>query len=93
MILGQQQARRRRTPVTAASPQVPGARPGIIIPYDYAAAFKLTGRRGNLLQDVITISPEGAFVAVAIGYGFEEERAREIQITPTLRWPRSPSRR
>jgi len=82
MILGQPQARRRRTPVTAASPQVPGARPGVIIPYDYAAAFKFTGRRGNLLQDVITISPEGAFVAVAIGYGFEEERAREMQITP-----------
>ena len=40
------------------------------IPYDYVARFTLQGRRGNRVQDVINISIEGVFVAVAIGYGF-----------------------
>ncbi len=40
------------------------------IPYDYVAKFALQGKRGNRVQDVINISVEGAFVAVAIGYSF-----------------------
>jgi hypothetical protein len=40
------------------------------IPYDYVATFTLQGKRGNRVQDVINISVEGAFVAVAIGYSF-----------------------
>ncbi|MEK6801872.1 MAG: hypothetical protein AABZ34_04295 [Nitrospirota bacterium] len=40
------------------------------IPYDYVAKFKLQGKPGNRVQDVINISIEGAFVAVAIGYSF-----------------------
>jgi hypothetical protein len=40
------------------------------IPYDYVATFKLTGNRGARLQDVITISTEGTFVAVSVGYSF-----------------------
>jgi hypothetical protein len=41
------------------------------IPYDYVATFKLSGKMpGNRVQDVINISVEGAFVAVAIGYSF-----------------------
>ncbi len=40
------------------------------IPYDYVATFTLQGKRGNRVQDVINISIEGAFVAVAIGYSF-----------------------
>lgn len=40
------------------------------IPYDYVATFALTGLRGNRVQDVINISIEGGFVAVAIGYSF-----------------------
>ena len=40
------------------------------IPYDYVAKFTLQGKRGNRVQDVINISIEGAFVAVAIGYSF-----------------------
>jgi hypothetical protein len=40
------------------------------IPYDYVATFKLTGTRGARVQDVITISTEGTFVAVSIGYSF-----------------------
>ena len=40
------------------------------IPYDYVAKFKLRGEPGNRVQDVINISVEGTFVAVAIGYSF-----------------------
>ncbi len=41
------------------------------IPYDYVAKFTLQGRQpGNRVKDVINISIEGAFVAVAIGYSF-----------------------
>ena len=40
------------------------------IPYDYVAKFKLQGIRGNRVQDVINISIEGGFVAMAIGYSF-----------------------
>ena len=40
------------------------------IPYDYVAKFILKGNAGNRVQDVINISIEGAFVAVAIGYSF-----------------------
>jgi len=40
------------------------------IPYDYVATFKLEGRAGNRVQDVINISVDGAFVAVAVGYSF-----------------------
>ncbi len=50
------------------------------VPYEYAASFKLTGRPGNIVEDVINISPEGVFIAVAIGYGFEEERGRAIEV-------------
>jgi hypothetical protein len=41
------------------------------IPYDYVARFVLNGKKpGNRVPDVINISTEGAFVAVAIGYSF-----------------------
>ena len=40
------------------------------IPYDYVATFKLTGKRGTRVQDVINISTEGTFVAVSIGSSF-----------------------
>jgi hypothetical protein len=50
----------------------------MIIPYDQAAAFELSGRPGNIVQDVINVGSDGVFVAVAIGYGFEERRARPI---------------
>jgi hypothetical protein len=51
---------------------------GMIIHYDHAATFELTGRPGNIIQDVINVGSDGVFVAVAIGYGFEEQRARPI---------------
>jgi hypothetical protein len=40
------------------------------IPYDYVATFILEGKRGNRVPQVINISTEGAFVAVAVGYSF-----------------------
>jgi hypothetical protein len=40
------------------------------LPYDYVARFVLLGKPSNRVQDVINISVDGAFVAVAIGYSF-----------------------
>ena len=59
----------------------PAASSGPVLAYDYAARFPLQGIPGNIVEDVINISNEGIFVAVAIGYGFEEERARGLQLS------------
>src|SRR5215470_7257924 len=56
----------------------PAAAEGMIIHYDHAATFELKGRPGNIAQDVINVGSDGVFVATAIGYGFEEQRARPI---------------
>lgn len=50
------------------------------MPFDHAATFELKGIPGNIVQDVINISSDGTFVAVAIGYGFEEDRARAVEL-------------
>jgi len=50
------------------------------IPYDYVAKFKLQGKAGNRVQDVINISTEGAFVAVAIGYSFIPARLDRLLV-------------
>lgn len=88
MILNQQRARRRVVPRSFGPIPSPGSSPTSIIPYDYAAKFELKGVPGNIVQDVINISAEGVFIAVAIGYGFEEERGQFIEIPvappPTL---------
>ncbi len=55
------------------------------IPYDYVAKFALQGKRGNRVQDVINISIEGAFVAVAIGYSFIPARLELSQEEVLLR--------
>jgi len=69
----QQQATRSATDIMpqAASPTTKE------IPYDYVAKFTLKGQRGNRVQDVINISIEGGFVAVAIGYSFIPPRPTE----------------
>jgi hypothetical protein len=68
---GQAQEQALMRPAQDVMPQpslVPAAKE---IPYDYVAKFTLTGiNRGNRVQDVINISVDGAFVAVAIGYSF-----------------------
>ena len=65
----QEQALMRPAPDVMPQPSlVPAAKE---IPYDYVAKFTLLGtKRGNRVQDVINISVDGAFVAVAIGYSF-----------------------
>jgi hypothetical protein len=81
MMLNQQRARRRVVPRRFGPPPSPGTSPISIVPYDYAAKFELRGIPGNIVEDVINVSVEGVFVAVAIGYGFEEERGRSIEIS------------
>jgi hypothetical protein len=51
------------------------------IPYDYVATFRLAGIAGRRVQDVITISTEGTFVAVAIGYSFIPKNQLSLGIT------------
>jgi hypothetical protein len=59
-------------PAALAQAAQPSAVPSAVkeIPYDYVATFQLLGLRGNRVQDVINISIDGAFVAVAVGYSF-----------------------
>ena len=65
--LGQDQAVVRPGPEAV----LPGALPTVKeIPYDYVSRFILDGKPGRRVEDVINISIEGAFVAVAIGYSF-----------------------
>jgi hypothetical protein len=66
----------RRRPVALL--QRSGARH--VIPFDHAVAFKLEGRPGRVAQGVVNVGPDGVFVATAIGYGFEEERGRPLQL-------------
>ena len=56
------------------------ALPDFTIPYEHDAVFDITGQPGNIVQDVVTVGPEGVFVAVAVGYGFEEERGRALKL-------------
>jgi hypothetical protein len=39
------------------------------IPFDYAFRYELQGKRGNVINSLLTISIEAAFTAVSIGYG------------------------
>jgi hypothetical protein len=59
-----------REPVAPTMPLPAPVPTGREIPYDYVARFALTGQRGNRIEEVINVSVEGAFVAVAIGYSF-----------------------
>ena len=73
---------RARGGIRRASPSLnaPGSSAGTVIPFDHAALFELRGIPGNIVQDVINVSTDGLFVAVAIGYGFEEDRARATDL-------------
>jgi hypothetical protein len=71
---------------SAARRWVPGPQPGIRpaaampVPYDYGVRFELDGQPGNLHEQVLVTAPDGVFVAVAVGYGFAEERHRELSL-------------
>ncbi len=54
-----------------------------VIPFEYVAEFPLSGNVGNLVQDVINISVEGAFIATSIGYGLAEDRAESLSLGGT----------
>jgi hypothetical protein len=59
------------TPLGAQSglnevPELAGRR---TIPFDYAFRYELTGKPGNVINETVTVSIEGAFVALSIGYG------------------------
>ena len=82
MIASQQKSRRRMMPWRLDARVPPSGKVGDIIPYDYGATFEISGRPGSVAQDVINISADGVFVAVAIGYGFEEDRARALGFKP-----------
>ena len=71
---------RRPGPAPAARPDA-SAPIGSVVPFDHAARFELTGRPGNVVQDVINISAEGIFVATAISYGLDEERGVPLPAT------------
>src|SRR5882724_11942948 len=70
---------RRQAPVRNR----PAERRGDVVPYDYGATFRITGRPGNVIQSVINTAPDSLFVAVAIGYGLEEDRGRALPFDPT----------
>lgn len=53
------------------------------IPYDYVATFRLKGEASNRIQDVISVSTEGSFVAVAIGYSFVPKALPLPDVTST----------
>ena len=55
-----------------------------VVPYDYGATFRITGRPGNVIQSVINTAPDSLFVAVAIGYGLEEDRGRALVLEPPI---------
>src|SRR5207245_811410 len=58
-----------------------------VVPYDYVATFEITGPPGAIREAVINISPDGIFVAFAIGYGFEEDRGRDVLLEVRPRAP------
>ncbi len=52
------------------------------IPYDYVAKFKLQGNPGNRVQDVINISVDGSFIAVAIAYSLAAPPSPRLEAIP-----------
>ena len=69
-----------RTERTPARPQGPSeaGHGATVVPYDAAARFVLTGEPGRITQSVINVAPDSIFVAVSIGYGFEQERMQPL---------------
>jgi hypothetical protein len=79
---------RRRAPSPGRTPSAGPA--GGSVPFDFAARFEMRGEPGRLVQDVITVGPDGAFVATGISYGFEEDCARATGIAG-IRIPFNPA--
>ena len=90
VVSGRQRQRWGATPHKRGAPNGNAPR-GALVAFDYAAKFELTGRPGNIVQDVINVSAEGIFVATAIGYGLEENRGRPIQTSRDRPQPGQPA--
>ncbi len=80
MLATQRRIHRRPQSAARAEGAAQQLQPGALVPYDATARFKLTGQPGQIVQDVINISPDAVFVAVAIGYGFEQDRMGPLKI-------------
>jgi hypothetical protein len=63
------------------APELAGRR---TIPFDYAFRYDLTAKPGNVINKTVTVSIEGAFVAVSIGYGVVPK------VTPIIFGPKIP---
>jgi hypothetical protein len=81
-------ATQRARPRAAAATRRPSsgfapsfAPPSAVVPFDHTARFELTGVPGTVLQDVIAVSPDGLFVAVAIAYGLEQNCSQPTALT------------
>jgi hypothetical protein len=62
--------------VPAAAPLLPDPRgvvaaPGRVVPFDYVARLRLTGRPRNVVEQDVTVDSDGTFVATAVGYGLD----------------------
>jgi hypothetical protein len=79
-MMSAHQARARAAIRRPSSFNAAGSSSEPVMPFDHAASFELKGIPGNIVQDVINISNDGTFVAVAIGYGLEEDRARSAPL-------------
>jgi hypothetical protein len=44
-----------------------------VIPFDYVTTFDLTGNPDRLVEDEVSVSVEGGFVATSVGYGLAVE--------------------
>jgi hypothetical protein len=82
MLVTPGRARRHIRASTLPEAGLPQTRAGAVVPFDAAARFPLTGRPGHIIQDVLNVSPDAIFVAVAIGYAFEQERMRPLTLYP-----------
>lgn len=67
------------------------SRPGAIlpaeasVPFDSVASISLTGRTGNIVDEEVHLSVDGAFVATALGYGLATESADiPLNLDPAL---------
>jgi hypothetical protein len=68
--------------------EAPAAEPRRAIPFDVAFRYTLAGERGRVHREVVTVSIEGSFVAVSIGYGVVPEVAARTFGLPARLAPR-----
>lgn len=65
--------------------------PPAVYPYEYVVTFPIEGRPGNIAQSAIAVSVDASFVAMAVSYGFEEDRGRPLALQNRPKAPFSPA--